>query len=623
MNGQYDSKLYQNDYDGWKMDNLYLIYRDYTWYIGTIDLSPIYASCKSSSPYNPSECNNQWVLQGSTTRDTLKVWTSACDTVVIEPTSNPTHEPSTTSPTVTPTTIPTRFPSNNPSLSPSTNPTIYPSANPTASPSESNIVSTTSIQTSSTTVIIETTETLLIPSSAFNNPLPKDSGNDTDSLISDRNTFIILAGIVALGFICCIMACFGFVICFRLSKRKQPIKQNDDILDVQPRLRETIDEFMTQHLEENIGAYLHNLVKKKSSADQYDDDDETELTDDDNEGKQQAADPNYLYVDNKGGTTASYTQHCTPRDRRNTDDAKSATVISSGSTDTDKLINDHMDIRNKYHHDSESSVSSSDTEHGRANGVEHIYKKINIVIEEDYALDEAAEAFNHQIRQNHQRRLSRRSIGDQSTFSKVTDVSNQTEEKEDNLFYIHQQMKNNQSVIPSIEDAEGTQTQNRKQMTLTSPGYINDKRIKYLSISPNAMSPSPLPGPPNSERVSSVNSSNVISPTNDNEDHSLSIGQRKEVLDIDAYHFQITPMNKEISCKTFVTLYDEQKETELIDDDHLDLDDDDEGIDGFAESKTPDLSKLLFGQSYSAGGTSTLKNNSYNEVGQTLFHRKT
>merc|ERR1712060_761865 len=87
--------------------------------------------------------------------------------------------------------------------------------------------------------------------------------------------------------------------------------------------------------------------------------------------------------------------------------------------------------------------------------------------------------------------------------------------------------------------------------------------VKYLSpLHANAKSPSPLPGPPNSERISDA-SSNVLSPSN----HSM-----------DVYDFNIAQMkqkrkkNEQLSMSklSFITLFDEQKEIET----ELDLDDD-------------------------------------------------
>merc|ERR1719361_1775500 len=120
-----------------------------------------------------------------------------------------------------------------------------------------------------------------------------------------------MAGITAICFICCVMAIFGFLIHCRLSKKREPIKQKDDILE-QPRLRETIDEYMTQHLEENFGAYLHNLVKVKSSMDCHEEEEEelSEINEDEGVDPKQ-----FLYVDANKGTTESYTQHVTPRGR--------------------------------------------------------------------------------------------------------------------------------------------------------------------------------------------------------------------------------------------------------------------------------------------------------------------
>eukprot|EP01083_Nonionella_stella_P139432 425315_1 len=85
LNGEYDAKPFAHDYDGWKKDFMYLIYRDWSWYIASADVSIIYASCKSSSPYNPIECNNKWHIHDKSfdhiITDQLKIWNSTCDTV--------------------------------------------------------------------------------------------------------------------------------------------------------------------------------------------------------------------------------------------------------------------------------------------------------------------------------------------------------------------------------------------------------------------------------------------------------------------------------------------------------------------------------------------------------------
>merc|ERR1712228_681532 len=172
----------------------------------------------------------------------------------------------------------------------------------------------------------------------------------------------------------------------------------------------------------------------------------------------------------------------------------------------------------------------------------------------------------------------------------------------------------------------------RKSLYMTAPGYMDEKwiktekNVKYLS--PNPMSPSPLPGPPNSERISAA-SSNVLSPTNDNAE-SLSLDHDKEVLEMDEYNFKIVPKKKRIvtkdrvsiSCKSFITLFDEKKEMEFDDDD----DDDDvseesrnDGIEEYEESKTEDLSKLLFGRYNSASVTNKRYYNKIN--GTDLFNR--
>eukprot|EP01084_Bolivina_argentea_P078614 142665_1 len=118
LNGKYDDQLYPNDYDGWKKDNLYLIYRNLFWYITTVDLSIIYASCQSSLPYNPIQCNNKWILHdintGYTMSDTLKIWNYTCDTI---PTISPTSSPI-LSPTISPTLSPIFLPTFNPTINP-------------------------------------------------------------------------------------------------------------------------------------------------------------------------------------------------------------------------------------------------------------------------------------------------------------------------------------------------------------------------------------------------------------------------------------------------------------------------------------------------------------------------
>ena len=85
LNGEYTLHHQPNDYDQWKRDNLYLIYRDNTWYIGNVDLSLIYAAssqCRSPSPYDPTECNEQWSLWTAlNVSDSLSVWPSSCETV--------------------------------------------------------------------------------------------------------------------------------------------------------------------------------------------------------------------------------------------------------------------------------------------------------------------------------------------------------------------------------------------------------------------------------------------------------------------------------------------------------------------------------------------------------------
>merc|ERR1712125_140656 len=161
LNGQYDSKLYPNDYDGWKKDNIYLLYRHHSWHIGTIDLSQIYASCQSSStlssPYNSSACDNQWIVGNRQTFYTLKIWPSTCEEV---PTHSPSNEPTTHSPTMIPTHLPTQTPSHIPTLDPTEQPSHI----------NTNKFDATISSTVFSTDASETIETMLfIPSSALIN----------------------------------------------------------------------------------------------------------------------------------------------------------------------------------------------------------------------------------------------------------------------------------------------------------------------------------------------------------------------------------------------------------------------------------------------------------------------
>eukprot|EP01083_Nonionella_stella_P310550 1103792_1 len=630
LNGEYEVKPYAHDYDGWKKDLMYLIYRDWSWYIASVDGSIIYASCKSSSPYNPMECNNKWHIHDKSfdhiITDPLKIWNSTCDTV---PTSLPTVQP-TLHPSMEPTTSPTNHPTSlKPTVSPSLTPTIISSSRSTTYITDEELTTKTPI-TSTEVGGTKPTQSMNRDRTSVHSMrstnIFKDYSDDSPlKTVLSTDTFVVMLGID---------------------------KTSDSYVYEQPRFRETIDEYMTQHLQDKVDQYL------RKSADSMGITHKTPMTPPshfNNEGKP-IYDPNRLYAEHMHPENTQY-----PTAAPWNEDAMTQSFASGDSQQQyveRRMTNEarceysseSMDINNGVpsHRTSYESESEDDTE--KKNSKTHLY---HIVIDEDDVLNE--DEFNRQIDARHEQgMLSRRSIGDQSVLSRITDASfgsNQTEEKEDHAFYnkmsrlqVSKEALAKQpieaAVFPDYDDVEGAETiqtvvikptddraresvqltvsspvMARKSLNMTKRGFMDEECEKAVGKKEDIE---------NDEAILNIISPRRHGPPPNTEIHSPSSGDDEETMDIDMdtildlKHTQhamdkhrksmelqvVTPKGHHIqsmsrrSGRSFVTLFDEKKDIEA---DHLQIDSDDTCIDldddqlDLDESMTEDLSKQLFG----------------------------